>query len=50
MSFGSSGVNVSEDIGNATVCVTLTASVNTERPLSLNVNTEANTAIGKPLN
>jgi len=42
-------VNVSEDVGNSTVCVNLTASANTERSLEVYINTEANTAMGKLL-
>jgi len=47
VSLGSLPVNVSEDVGNTTVCVTLTTSANTERSLDLYINTEDNTAVGK---
>ena len=46
MSLGRSPVNVSEDIGNVTVCVSLSAAENTERSISVNITTKAHTAHG----
>ena len=50
VSLGSSSANVSENVGNITVCVTLTASANTERQFTVLLNTESGTATGMYLN
>jgi len=47
VSLQSEPASVSEDVGNTSVCVTLTTSANTERSLDVYINTVGNTAIGK---